>query len=97
MALYNQNFEAKLLTVTGSPYDINEMGDNVSASTIHQIFCLSPGEITITALGGGVFTWSAATSEYVDVLATSCNVISGEFVGFRSQHVKVQQLPYYKY
>ena len=96
MALYNQNYEAKLLTVAGSPYTTANLGNNITASTIHQVFCLSSGTISITALGGGNFTWSATTSEYMDVMVGACAVSSGEFVGFKSKFDNPQK-PYYRY
>lgn len=96
MALYNQNYEAKLLTVAGSPYTTADLGNGITASTIHQIFCLSAGTINVTALGGGNFTWSATTSDVLDVMLGSCNVTSGEFVGFKSHHTPTQQTPYYR-
>lgn len=96
MAIYNQNYEAKLLTVANSPYTTSDLGNGITASTIHQIFCLSGGNINITALGGGNFTWSATTSQSIDVVAGYCNVISGEFVGFKTQFIPTQQAPYYQ-
>jgi hypothetical protein len=96
MALYNQNYEAKLLTVADSPYTIDVLGNGITASTIHQIFCLSTGVINITAFGGGNFTWSATTNESINILIGQCNVISGEFIGFKTQHTQTQQSPYYK-
>ncbi|MFA5068468.1 MAG: hypothetical protein WC466_10620 [Candidatus Izemoplasmatales bacterium] len=96
MALYNQNYEAKLLTVAGSPYTTADLGNNITASTVHQVFCLSAGTISITALGGGSFTWSASTSESMDIMAGACSVISGEFVGFKSKFNSPQK-PYYRY
>ena len=96
MALYNQNYEAKLLTTTGSPYTIGDLGNGITASTIHQIFCLSSGTINISVFGGGNFNWSATTSQSLDVLIGNCNVISGEFVGFKSHFTPIQQPPYFK-
>ena len=96
MALYNQNYESKLLTVAGSPYTTGILGNGITASTVHEIFCLSAGTIQITAFGGGTFTWSAATSENINVMVGWCNVISGEFVGFKSFHDTKSQIPYYR-
>ena len=86
MAVYNQNYEAKLLTVSNSPYYTFNLGNGITASTVHQIFCLSAGTIDVTALGGGSFVWSADTSEHMDIILGSCNVVSGEFVGFKSKN-----------
>jgi len=86
MALYNQNYEAKLLTVVDSPYTTGDLGNGITASTIHQIVCLSSGNINITALGGGSFIWSATTSQSIDIFMGGCDVLSGEFVGFKSHY-----------
>jgi hypothetical protein len=83
MAFYNQNYEAKLLTVGN--YTTADLGNGLTASTIHELFCLSAGTINITAIGGGSFTWSATTSQSLNVMVGGCTVVSGEFVGFRSK------------
>lgn len=83
MAFHNANFAS--VPLSAGTYDISVMGDNVSASTVHQIFCLTDGSITISALGGGTFTWAAAKSgNKIDVLTAGCTVNSGTFVGFRT-------------
>lgn len=94
MAFYNTNYEAKPLPV-GS-YTAGDLGNGITASTVHQIFCLSDGEIIITAIGGGTFTWSATSGQSINVLVGSCTVNTGEFVGFKSQFNSTQQLPYYR-
>lgn len=86
MALYNQNYQAKLLNA-GSIYTTNDLGDGLSASCVHQIFCLSGGTINISALGGGNFNFSATTNSSIDVIVGNCQVLSGSFVGFKSKHV----------
>lgn len=85
MAMYNQNYEAKLLTIAGSPYTTADLGNGLSASTVHQLFCLSSGTINVEAFGGGAFTWSATTSQSMDIIVGKCTVVSGEFVGFKSK------------
>ena len=95
MALYNQNYEAKVLT-TGYTYTLGDLGNGLTSTTIHQVFCLSDGIINMTAFGGGNFTWSAATSESIDILLGNCTVISGQFVGFKSHHEVGSQNPYYR-
>lgn len=92
MALYNQNYEAVLLNA-GTTHVFN----GYTATTIHQIFCLSAGTINVVALGGGNFVWSATTSDYIDVLVGRCTVDSGQFVGFKSQSLLGQNKPYYRY
>lgn len=92
MAFYNQNFEAIVLNA-GTTHTFNAY----TAVTIHQIFCLSAGTIDIVAAGGGSFTWSATTSEYMDIMVGRCTINSGQFVGFRAQNFINQYVPYYKY
>ena len=84
MAVHNQNYKVVNLT-SGGTYDAGFCGDNVTATTIHEIFCLESGVININALGGGSFSWSATTSQSINVLVKSCNVTSGNFIGFKSQ------------
>ena len=63
-----------------------ELGDGVTASTVHRIFCLGDGSITISAIGGGNFTWSAATSgQSIDIVPRETTVNSGAFIGIRSK------------
>ena len=95
MALYNKNYEAKLL-ISGNNYSTTDLGNGLTSSTVHEVFCLSDGIIELTAYGGGSFTWSATTSETLNIVLGNCNVISGEFVGFKSQYVPTAQYPYYR-
>ena len=74
MAFYNQNYQAIPLTLN-STYT----GNTISSTTIHQLVCLTSGNIDITAIGGGSFTWSATTSQQIDVMVGYCKVNSGYF------------------
>jgi len=95
MAFFNSNYSAKHLPV-GS-YAIGDLGNGITASTVHQIFCLADGDITITPLGGGdSFTWSATAGQSMNILVGACNVASGEFVGFKPQYAPSNQPPYYR-
>jgi hypothetical protein len=91
MALYNQNYEAILLN-SGNSYT----GNTVTATTIHQLFCLSSGTINVTAIGGGSFIWSGTTSQSMDVLVGYCKTNTGQFVGFKSKYQASNIAPYYK-
>lgn len=88
MAFYNQNYASEDLD---SGYTAN-----TNTSIVHQVFCLSAGDITIKPIGGGKFTWSATAGQSMDVLVGWCSVASGSFIGFKSQHNQVQQPPYFK-
>lgn len=84
MAFHNANFKAINLPV--GTYELSDLGNGVSASTVHQIFCLSNGSATITAIGGGTFTWTATAGQSIDVVTGKIVVGSGEFVGFKSSY-----------
>lgn len=84
MAFHNTNWQAVNLPV--GTYGIGELGDGLSASTVHEIFCLTSGSIDITAKGGGTFTWSATAGQNIKVMVRECVVGSGEFVGFKVKH-----------
>jgi len=82
MGLYKQNYQAINLPV--GAYTEGFLGDGLSATTIHELFCLADGAITITPKGGGTFTWSATTSQNLNVIVGNCEVLSGSFVGFKA-------------
>jgi len=82
MAFHNANYKA--LTMTTGTYGIDVLGNGISASTVHQVFCAVAGSVTITAMGGGEFTWAATSGQKVDVVASKIVVNSGTFVGFKS-------------
>lgn len=84
MAFHNTNWTAVNLPV--GTYEIGDLGDGLSASTVHQIFCLSAGTINIGAIGGGTFTWAATAGQSVNVVVGRCVVDSGEFVGFKTSY-----------
>lgn len=83
------NYEAVTLTGTMTFSTGRETG-LITATTIHQILCTSNGAITITALGGGTFTWTATAGQTLDILVKSVTVGSGTFVGFKSKHIPPQ-------
>lgn len=93
MAIYNQNYRAVNL-VSGTTYSTYDLGNAITGSCVHQVFCLAAGSINISPLGGGNFTWVATASEYMDILVGKCTVNSGVFIGFKSQYQPGQmQLP----
>ena len=94
MATYNTNYQA--INLTAGSYTIGNLGNGLTASTIHQVFCVSAGTITMTALGGGTFTWGAAAGQSIDIMLGNCIVSSGLFVGFKT-HFSGKQVPYNKY
>jgi hypothetical protein len=82
MAFHNANWTAVPMT-TGT-YTLNDLGNGKTGSTVHQVFCTGAGDITISAMGGGEFTWSATAGQKVDVVAANIVVASGTFVAFKS-------------
>lgn len=84
MAFHNVNWTAVNLPV--GTYEIGDLGNGLSASTVHQIFCLTGGAITISAMGGGTFSWTATAGQKIDVVTARCVVASGSFVGFKSSY-----------
>ena len=81
MAFHNTNWTAVPLTI--GTYTLNELGDGLSGSSVHEIFCTSGGTITITAAGGGEFTWTATSGQKVNVVTSKIVVNDGIFVGFK--------------
>ena len=71
--------------LTGS-FTTGDLGDGITASTVHQVYCLTNGNATIQALGGGgAFTWTATAGQSIDVEVGSLTVNSGTFVGFKEK------------
>ena len=83
MAFHNTNF--KMIPLTVGTYTAGDLGNNVTASTVHEIYCLTAGTISITALGGGTASFPMTAGQSVNVMVSSCNVINGGFVGFKTQ------------
>ncbi len=79
------NYEAIALSGTQSHTTGRETG-TITAATVHQIFCLATGSITITPMKGQPFTWATATNgQSIDVLTKSTTVNSGTFIAFRAK------------
>ena len=83
MAFHNTNYGA--LPMTTGTYNVDALGNNMTASTIHEIYCLVDGVATITAVGGGQFSWPATAGQSIKVMPSQVIVASGSFVGFRAQ------------
>jgi len=84
MAFHNINFAAVPMPAGTYNGTGTTIGDNITASTIHEVFCLTAGDVTISALGGGTFTWSATAGQSVKVMCGQVVVSSGIFVGFKT-------------
>jgi len=65
---------------------LSELGDGITATTVHRVYCLDSGSIEIEAIGGGSFTWAASTNDYIDIMVRSIDVSSGTFIGFKAKN-----------
>ena len=83
MAFHNVNFKMVPL-VSGGTYSTGDLGNNITASTVHEVYCVSAGTISITAVGGGTATFPMSSGQSVKVMVDSCSVMSGGFVGFKT-------------
>ena len=61
------------------------MGDNLTASTVHQIYCVTNGSVTISASGGGQATVPMTSGQSINCMLREVTVISGTYIGFRSK------------
>jgi len=84
MAFHNTNWTAVPLPV--GTYTIGDLGNGLTGSTVHEVFCLSNGSAKITAIGGGVIDWTAIAGQNIKVVCSSIWVVSGNFVGFKANH-----------
>ncbi len=86
------NYRAIPLSGTMGPA---ELGDGITATTVHRIYCIAPGNVTITAAGGGTFTFTAsAANQFIDVVVGSLVVNAGTFIGFKAKYVPSQFGPF---
>ena len=83
MAFHNANYE--IIPITGGTYTTGQLGDGITASTVHEIFCLTAGSISITAIGGGTASFALTAGQSVKVLVATCTVSSGTYAGFRAK------------
>jgi len=89
MATIYANYE--VLSLSGTQTFLTGKETNyVTASTIHQLFCLSPGSIIITPAAGSTFTWAATSGQSIDVITKGTTVSSGTFIAFRSKFIPPQ-------
>lgn len=83
MATIYSNF--RVIALSGT-MNTGDLGDGMSASTVHRLYCLSAGNISITPFEGPGFTWTtAAANEFIDVVVKKLVVNSGTFIGFAAK------------
>lgn len=91
MSLPYANYEVVSLSGTKNlfPFDSSNYR---TATTVHQIYCLSAGVATIFPMSGPSFIWSGTTNSSIDVLTSAVTISSGTFIGFRA---RFEQNPFY--
>lgn len=88
------NYKAVPLSGTMGESDLG--GNGVSGTSVHRVYCISPGSIDITAKGGGKFSWNANTNEFIDVVVKEVTVNTGDFIGFKARTFGDQTSPFNK-
>jgi len=86
------NYEVIMFTGSTSASTFNtgiETGI-VTATTVHQIFCIAAGNITITPIKGPTFVWPGTAGQTMDIMVKSVTCTSGIFIGFRAKQVFAQ-------
>jgi len=84
MAFHNTNWTVVPLPI--GTYTLGDLGNGLSASTVHEVYCIADGTATITAMGGGTFDFAATAGQKVNVMCSNVVVVSGDFVGFKANH-----------
>jgi len=84
MGLQSKNYEA--INLTATTYTVGTLGDGITANTVHQLYCLSAGSVSITCMGGGTFTWNGTVNSSIEVVPSQLVISSGVFVGFRTKN-----------
>ncbi len=83
MATFNTNYE--IVNFTSGTYGVDVLGDNLTASTVHEIYCLTSGSVTISASGGGQATIPMTSGQSLNCMLRQVTVISGTYIGFRAK------------
>jgi hypothetical protein len=82
MSTIYANYESIALSGT---MGLGELGNGVTANTVHRIYCLAAGTLTVTPMKGDGFTWTATVHEFLDIVAKTVVISSGTFIGFRAK------------
>lgn len=83
MATFNANYD--IVNLTSGTYGVSTLGDGLTATTVHQIYCITSGSLTLTARGGGKATISMTSGQTIDCMVKEVIVSSGTYIGFRSK------------
>lgn len=79
------NYEVIALSSTQTHATGRENNGTITATTVHQIFCLAPGTVIITPMKGPAFSFAATAGQSIDVLTKATTVSSGTFIAFRAK------------
>lgn len=86
------NFQA--INLTGGTFNLDVLGDGMSAASVNRIYCLTTGTLTITMLGGGTFTTpTLAAKDELYVIPRQIIVNSGTYVAFRPKRAGWGNVP----
>lgn len=83
MATFNTNYG--IVNLTSGTYGVDVLGDSITATTVHQIYCLTDGSITITARGGGQAVVPMKAGQTIDCMVQQVTIGSGTYIGFRTK------------
>jgi hypothetical protein len=83
MATFNANYG--IVNLTSGTYGVDVLGNNLTATTVHEIYCLTSGSITITATGGGQATIPMTSGQSINCMVRQVIVNSGTYIGFKSK------------
>lgn len=83
MATFNTNYE--IVNLTSGTYGVDVLGDGLTATTVHQIYCLTSGSIILSARGGGKATFPMTSGQSINCMVREVTIVSGTYVGFRNK------------
>ena len=72
----------------------DELGNGVTGTSVHRVYCLAAGTAVITAKGGGTFSFVATANEYIDLIVKEVTISSGTFIGFKARYFEHQHGPF---
>jgi len=64
---------------------LGDLGDGITASTVHKIVCLTAGAIDITPMLGDKFTFTANATQSIEIVPREIKWTSGTFIAIKSK------------
>lgn len=88
------NYEVLSFDTKGATYDFYpfDTSNYRTATTVHQLYCLTKGALKVYPMAGPPFNWPADPTQSIDVLCYKVEVADGTFIGFRA---RFDQNPFY--